>query len=165
MVPDVVAAPHRPAYTHTVATRWYRAPELLFGAREYGPAVDVWAAGCVVGELLALSPLFPGHTDILQLARVLQALGSGALLDEWPEAARLPDYGKVSFPPWRGGGLSPLLPHADSLALDLLGHMLTLNPARRASAAQVLRHEWFRAGPAPAGAHDIHQWLKREGLV
>lgn len=39
-------------YTHTVATRWYRAPELLFGAREYSSAVDVWAAGCMLAELL-----------------------------------------------------------------------------------------------------------------
>ncbi len=39
-------------YTHAVATRWYRAPELLYGARSYGPAVDMWAAGCVFAELL-----------------------------------------------------------------------------------------------------------------
>ena len=51
-----LARPHdggeRPAYTHAVATRWYRAPELLYGARSYGPAVDVWALGLVFAEVL-----------------------------------------------------------------------------------------------------------------
>ena len=42
----------RPLYSHAVATRWYRAPELLYGAREYGPEVDIWAVGCIFAELL-----------------------------------------------------------------------------------------------------------------
>lgn len=57
-----LARPHdaRPgraaAYTHTVATRWYRAPELLLGSREYGPAADMWAAGCIFAEMLGRTP-------------------------------------------------------------------------------------------------------------
>jgi len=58
--------------SHQVCTRWYRPPELLYGARRYGCGVDVWGAGCVVAELLLLSPLFPGTSDIDQLHRVLQ---------------------------------------------------------------------------------------------
>lgn len=46
-------------YSHQVATRWYRAPELLYGARYYTEAVDLWAVGCILGELLTNSPLFP----------------------------------------------------------------------------------------------------------
>lgn len=46
-------------YSHQVATRWYRAPELLYGSRNYTPAVDIWAAGCIYGEILVRSPLFP----------------------------------------------------------------------------------------------------------
>ena len=50
-----------------MSSRWYRAPELLFGAADYGAGVDVWAAGCVFAELLLLWPLFPGEDDIDQL--------------------------------------------------------------------------------------------------
>ena len=48
--------------SHQVATRWYRAPELLYGARKYNYAVDMWSAGTIIGELLTFSPLFPGHS-------------------------------------------------------------------------------------------------------
>ena len=58
--------------SHQVATRWYRAPELLFGARHYDAAVDMWGVGAVFIELLNLNPLFPGRSDIDQLFRVLQ---------------------------------------------------------------------------------------------
>jgi serine/threonine protein kinase len=52
--------------TVQVATRWYRAPELLYGARRYTEGVDLWAVGCILGELLNSSPLFPGENDIDQ---------------------------------------------------------------------------------------------------
>ncbi|KAJ3149682.1 Cyclin-dependent kinase-like 3 [Geranomyces michiganensis] len=62
-------------YTDYVATRWYRAPELLVGDTEYGKAVDVWATGCIFAEILTGQPLFPGDTDIDQLYRIMKILG------------------------------------------------------------------------------------------
>jgi cyclin-dependent kinase 7 len=60
-----------------VVTLWYRAPELLAGARYYGPAIDIWAAGCVLGELLLRQPLFPGReTERDQLAQIFRLLGT-----------------------------------------------------------------------------------------
>jgi serine/threonine protein kinase len=56
--------------------RWYRAPELLYGARKYDEGVDIWAVGCIFGELLNHSPLFPGQNDIDQLYCVLATLGT-----------------------------------------------------------------------------------------
>lgn len=53
----VLNEPHR-QYSHQVATRWYRAPELLYGSRNYTPAVDLWAVGCIMGELINKNPLF-----------------------------------------------------------------------------------------------------------
>ena len=53
-----------------VATRWYRAPELLYGARKYTEGVDLWAVGCIFGELINNSPLFPGENDIDQLGKL-----------------------------------------------------------------------------------------------
>ena len=57
----VYGSPNR-VYTHIVVTRWYRAPELLFGARLYGPGVDVWAVGCVLAEILQRLPFLAGET-------------------------------------------------------------------------------------------------------
>ena len=55
---------------------WYKAPELLFGATHYGPEVDVWSVGCVLGELLMRRPMFPGLSDIDQLSKIFTVLGT-----------------------------------------------------------------------------------------
>jgi cyclin-dependent kinase 7 len=56
-------SPNR-TYTHVVVTRWYRAPELLFGARMYGTGVDIWAVGCVLAEILQRLPFLAGETGL-----------------------------------------------------------------------------------------------------
>eukprot|EP01137_Pigoraptor_chileana_P016535 Opistho-2@73444 len=61
-------------YTDYVATRWYRAPELLLGAK-YGKAVDIWSIGCIMGELTDGEPLFPGESEIDQLYTIQSVLG------------------------------------------------------------------------------------------
>lgn len=71
------------SYSHQVATRWYRAPELLFGSRKYDTAVDLWAVGAIFAELLRTVPLFPGQNDIDQLYRVVQVLGNPDS-QQWP---------------------------------------------------------------------------------
>lgn len=58
-----------------MATRWYRAPELLVGDTQYGPPVDIWAIGCVVAEMLTGSPLWPGRSDLDQLFQIINTLG------------------------------------------------------------------------------------------
>ncbi|EPY87224.1 hypothetical protein CB1_000260005 [Camelus ferus] len=70
-----LAAPGE-VYTDYVATRWYRAPELLVGDVKYGKAVDVWAVGCLVTEMLTGEPLFPGDSDIDQLYHITMCLGN-----------------------------------------------------------------------------------------
>ena len=62
-------------YTDYVATRWYRAPELLVGDTQYGPPVDVWAIGCVFAELLTGQALWPGKSDVDQLYLIKKTLG------------------------------------------------------------------------------------------
>nr|CAD7200126.1 unnamed protein product [Timema douglasi] len=63
-------------YTHQVVTRWYRCPELLFGARMYGTGVDMWALGCILAELLLRVPFLSGESDLDQLTRIFQVLGT-----------------------------------------------------------------------------------------
>ncbi|XP_056432266.1 cyclin-dependent kinase-like 1 isoform X3 [Gadus chalcogrammus] len=65
----------RGGYTDYVATRWYRAPELLVGDSHYGKPVDVWAVGCVYVELVTGHALFPGHSDLDQLYRLIRCFG------------------------------------------------------------------------------------------
>jgi len=64
------------AYTDYVATRWYRAPELLVGDTKYGRAVDIWAVGCLLAEMLTGEPLFPGDSDIDQLYHIVKCFGN-----------------------------------------------------------------------------------------
>ena len=78
-------------YTHMVVTRWYRAPELLFGARNYGTGVDVWAVGCILAELLLRIPFVAGDTDLDQLGKIFQAMGTPTE-ESWPGLTKLPDY-------------------------------------------------------------------------
>jgi serine/threonine protein kinase len=69
--------------SHQVSTRWYRAPELLFASRHYGPSMDVWSVGAVLAELISLCPLFPGTNDIDQMFRVFQVMGTPSP-ENWP---------------------------------------------------------------------------------
>jgi mitogen-activated protein kinase 15 len=61
--------------TDYVATRWYRAPEVLLGSPEYGKPVDVWAFGCVLVEIFLGKPVFPGQSTLNQLARIIEITG------------------------------------------------------------------------------------------
>ena len=134
------------SYTHQVATRWYRAPELLFGSRHYDGGVDLWAVGTIFGELLNHSPLFPGENDINQIYRVLQVLGKPSEL-EWPEVTALPDYGKINFPDLKKIPMKHIVPNASLPALDLLSKFLMYNPLQRVSASAGNRHAWFFSAP------------------
>ncbi|XP_064147064.1 cyclin-dependent kinase 20 isoform X8 [Loxodonta africana] len=122
-------------YTHQVATRWYRAPELLYGARQYDQGVDLWAVGCIMGELLNGSALFPGENDIEQLCCVLRILGTPSP-QVWPEITELPDYNKISFKEQTPVPLEEVLPDASPQALDLLGQFLLYPPRQRITASQ-----------------------------
>ena len=75
--------------------RWYRAPELLYGSRDYDQGVDLWAVGCILGEMINNCPLFPGENDIDQLGLVIRHLGTPTQ-HVWPGVSQLPDYSKAS---------------------------------------------------------------------
>lgn len=106
-------------YSHQVATRWYRSPELLYGARKYDEGVDLWAVGCIFGEMLNFSPLFPGETDIEQICCVLRVLGTPSD-EDWPGKSELPDYNKISFPDYPPVPFEKIFPDASTNALNLI---------------------------------------------
>lgn len=76
----------KPPYTEYVSTRWYRAPEVLLRSRDYSNPVDTWALGTIMAELVNLRPLFPGSTEIDQVARICEILGDPS--DEYGVDAR-----------------------------------------------------------------------------
>lgn len=82
--------------TSQVVTRWYRSPELLLGAKNYGGAVDIWSCGCIFAELMLRTPYFAAETDIGQLNVILRARGTPTEKD-WPGMKSLPDYFEVNL--------------------------------------------------------------------
>lgn len=130
-------------YEHQVASRWYRAPELLFGSCHYTPKVDIWACGCVLAELYNGSPLFAGKNDLEQIARVMTVLGSPSE-ENWKGWSELPDSRKITFDKidpvsdW-----STVVPLASAEGLSLLSNLIAYNPEKRFSAAQALSHDFF----------------------
>lgn len=147
-----------PNMTHQVITRWYRPPELLFGARHYSGAVDVWSMGIVFAELILRTPFLPGNTDVHQLDLICQAIGTPTEAN-WPGVSKLPDY--VTF---RADTVRPLQGRehytglfgtAGTLGVELLMSMLSLDPRRRPTARQVLEHGWWTAEPRPTRKEDL----------
>ncbi|XP_044746604.1 cyclin-dependent kinase 20-like isoform X1 [Coccinella septempunctata] len=140
-------------YSHQVATRWYRAPELLYGSRTYTLKIDIWSVGCILGEMINKKPLFPilsqGETDIEQLAIVLGTLGTP---DEeiWPGVTSLPDYKKISFSRTTPKTWDTVVPNADEHTLDLIASMLRYNEAERPEADEALNNDFFFVSPRPA---------------
>ncbi|KFM61377.1 Cyclin-dependent kinase 20, partial [Stegodyphus mimosarum] len=122
-------------YSHQVATRWYRAPELLYGSRSYNEAVDLWAVGCIFGEMLNKFPLFRGENDIEQLCLVLQTLGTPTE-EMWPEMTELPDYNKISFPEYEPVPWETLFPDSSPLARKLLSECLVYSSEKRIKAEE-----------------------------
>ncbi|XP_077536997.1 cyclin-dependent kinase 20-like [Haemaphysalis longicornis] len=137
-----------------VATRWYRAPELLYGAQRYGPGIDLWAIGCVFAEMLNASPLFRGESDIEQLCLVIKALGTPNE-QVWPGLKQLPDYHKISFEESDGVPWRTLLPDVNKHARDLVRAFLCYDPDKRIPCSQALLHEFFWSDPLPCKPSDL----------
>ena len=87
----------RPPYTEYISTRWYRAPEILLRSKRYNSAVDIWASGCIMAELMSLSPLFPGSNEEDQLYKICSILGSPSV-DSWKEGCMLANQFHFVFP-------------------------------------------------------------------
>ena len=139
----VFGSPNR-RFTHQVFARWYRAPELLLGSKIYGPGVDLWAVGCIFAELMLRRPFVPGSSDIDQLGRIYQQLGTPTE-ETWPGHKNLPDYmefSRVPPPPLRDA-----FPSAPPEALDLLAKLTAFDPNRRVTAEEALKHPYFAAPP------------------
>lgn len=135
-----------PVLTDYVATRWYRAPEILLGSTQYSKAVDMWSIGCIHGELMSGQPLFPGETTMDQLERILDFTGfpnnddiksiRSKYVRTMLESVNIKqDY---QAPPLR-----TRFPNATPEALDFLQKLMTFDPSKRMTAEQALEHPFL----------------------
>eukprot|EP00177_Eucheuma_denticulatum_P005837 GFKZ01010648.1.p1 GENE.GFKZ01010648.1~~GFKZ01010648.1.p1 ORF type:complete len:382 (-),score=37.03 GFKZ01010648.1:865-2010(-) len=131
--------------TAYVATRWYRAPELLLSYRDYTRAVDIWSVGCILAEILRRSPLFPGRDTMNQLHLVTEVTGTPSATDlesiHSGESGRVYVQNNLMNRPPRS--MQELFPNTSDLLRDLLGKMLVFNPANRITVDEALRHPYL----------------------
>jgi len=144
--------------TDYVATRWYRAPEILLGAGKYTKAVDVWSIGCILAELLGGKPIFPGSSTLNQLGKIIDATGFPSQDDidaiHSPHAMTLLEslsstsHGRpISYP--------DLYPQADEDAIDMLKKMLYFNPYKRMTVDEALEHPFVADFHDPSNEHNF----------
>uniref|UniRef100_A0A8C1GGC1 Mitogen-activated protein kinase 15 n=1 Tax=Cyprinus carpio TaxID=7962 RepID=A0A8C1GGC1_CYPCA len=140
-----------PALTEYVATRWYRAPEILLGSSRYTKGVDMWSIGCILGEMLLGKPLFPGTSTINQIEKIMSAIPHPSTEDV---LAIRSEYGASVIQRML---LRPQVPIDEILpasvppdALDLVQRLLAFNPDKRLSAEEALQHPYVSKFHNPA---------------
>ncbi|NXO38386.1 CDKL2 protein, partial [Locustella ochotensis] len=150
-------------YTDYVATRWYRAPELLVGDTKYGRPVDVWAIGSLITEMLTGEPLFPGDSEIDQLFHITKCLGN--LIPRQQElfyknplfaGLKLPEVNELE-------SLEKRYPKLPPAALDLAKECLQIDPDKRPSCTELLRGDFFnKDGFAERFTQELKQKIQKD---
>ncbi|XP_020584480.1 probable serine/threonine-protein kinase At1g54610 [Phalaenopsis equestris] len=135
----------RQSFTSRVVTLWYRPPELLLGATEYGVAVDLWSSGCILAELLAGKPIMPGRTEVEQLHKIFKLCGSPP--EEYWRKPKVP-HATIFKPqqkyPRRIGETFRDCPPS---TLALINTLLAIQPEDRGTASSALQSEFFTTKP------------------
>jgi serine/threonine protein kinase len=124
-----------------ICSRYYRAPELIFGATNYTTAIDIWSTGCVMAEMLLGSPLFPGDSGVDQLVEIIKVLGT-------PTKDQItcmnPNYTEFKFPQIKAHSWSKVFSkNSDPLALELISKILVYEPELRFDGLTMCTHAYF----------------------
>jgi len=130
---------HTGELTGYIATRWYRAPELLLKFHHYTAAVDMWAVGCVLGEMIDGFPLFDADTDIDSLYQIAQTLNSQELNDEIERLGLIIKNNDLNVK-----SLETRWDHLVSKeCIDFIYQLLRINDSERMTANEALKHPWI----------------------
>lgn len=134
-------------YTHEVITLWYRAPEILLGSRLYSTPVDIWGVGTIFAEIVTKKPLFQGECEIDMFFKIFQLFGTPTE-DVWEGINKLPQFYPKKFPKWKPQDLGKALQvNGEDIispaGVELLREMLRMDPRKRITAKDALRHRWF----------------------
>lgn len=141
-------------YTTRVATLWYRAPELLLGTTSYGAEIDIWSVGCIFAELLYRKPILPGRVEMDQIKLIWNLCGTPTQKN-FPNHDRLPWFHLCRPEKTRASVLKKRFAGFSNLELDLVSKMLTLDPAKRITAAKALDHDYFWSGSGVPKPEDL----------
>ncbi|CAA0834798.1 Probable serine/threonine-protein kinase [Striga hermonthica] len=136
---------HKQPMTSRVVTLWYRPPELLLGATEYGVGIDLWSAGCILAELFAGKPIMTGRTEVEQLHRIFKLCGSPS--DDYWKKSKLPHA--TIFKPQHSYKrcIKETFKDFPASALPLIDTLLAIDPSERLTATAALNSEFFRTKP------------------
>ncbi|PIA61662.1 hypothetical protein AQUCO_00300886v1 [Aquilegia coerulea] len=147
---------HKQPMTSRVVTLWYRPPELLLGATDYGVGVDLWSAGCILAELLAGKPIMPGRTEVEQLHKIFKLCGSPS--DEYWKKSKLP-HATIFKPqqPYKRC-IAETFKDFPPSALPLIETLLAIDPAERQTATAALRSEFFTTKPYACEPSSLPQY-------
>jgi len=145
--------------TDYVATRWYRAPEILLGSTTYTKGVDMWSIGCILGELLGGKPMFPGTSTMNQIDRIIEVTGRPSKDDIEAIQSEFAAQMLENLPEPNERGLESMYPNADGDAHDLLKKLLMFNPDKRITVEQALDH------PYVTQFHNIEEEISCDKLI
>uniref|UniRef100_A0A8C0QJW0 Mitogen-activated protein kinase 15 n=1 Tax=Chelonoidis abingdonii TaxID=106734 RepID=A0A8C0QJW0_CHEAB len=139
-----------PALTEYVATRWYRAPEILLSSHSYTKGVDMWSIGCILGEMLLGKPLFPGTSTVNQIEQILSVIPAPSQEGETIHSDyRASVINRISSR--QRVTIEEILPSSTPAhALDLLKRLLVFNPDKRLTAEEALQHPYVKRFHCPA---------------
>ena len=149
--------------TPIVVTLWYRAPELLLGAKVQTPAVDIWACGCILGELLDSKPLLPGKSEINQLDLIINLFGTPN--DQiWPGFSNLSVAKNFNLKRQPYNNLKHRFSWLSFAGLSLLNQMFMYDPGKRASAFECMESSYFSEIPLPVHAEMMPTFPEHRNL-
>ncbi|XP_046612006.1 mitogen-activated protein kinase 15-like isoform X1 [Neodiprion virginianus] len=131
-----------PTLTDYVATRWYRAPEILIASKRYTKGIDMWSLGCILGEMLLEKPLFPGSSTINQVERIMGTLPHPTEEDLNSVSAGYGTNLLEKTPAGPRRSIRDLLPNVSESAINLINKLIVFNPNRRLTAIEALEHPY-----------------------